>query len=372
MDMAAKVKPRDSGLSAHIPGMAAAMESVSDKLKATGEGAIFKRHSGAADVIVVSYCSTGHEQWKTSNFHVHVGRDAKLGQSLQGVTVEVFVNEAKTPLTMTVDDKYRCTFEGGELRPNDAQVRALGRVLLPGRNVVRYQLSGNRALFDIHACIYLWDHTDKVVVCDIDGTVTRSDFLGYSAHLMGYEYTHDGVTDVLNYLHELTHIEHDGVRHLHQGLVDDRSDGAAELEAVVDLDRLFLRRHLAQPLRHAPERQAFFAEDLPQRLVEFDVQHLPPATATTPQLASASALLPPLHARAYPIHLHTPAWPRRGRHAARCGSSRHHRSGASYLGRRPRRRRAAATSSRSRSPRGRPALGCPRAKSASGPTRSAP
>lgn len=33
---------------------------------------------------------------------------------------------------------------------------------------MRYQLSGNRALFDIHACIFLWEHTDKLVVCDID------------------------------------------------------------------------------------------------------------------------------------------------------------------------------------------------------------
>jgi phosphatidate phosphatase LPIN len=103
---------------------------------------------------------------------------------------------------MTVDENYRCTFDGGKLRPRTEWARALGQVLVAGRNVVRYQLSGNRALFDIHACIYLWEHTDRIVVCDIDGTVTRSDFLGYSAHLMGYEYTHDGVTDVLNYLHE--------------------------------------------------------------------------------------------------------------------------------------------------------------------------
>ena len=114
----------------------------------------------------------------------------------------MFVNEKKTPLVMTVDDNYRCTFEGGSLRPNAAQVKALGGLLVPGRNAVRYQLSGHRALFDIHACMFLWEHTDKVVVCDIDGTVTRSVFLGYSAHIMGYDYTHDGVTDVLNYLHE--------------------------------------------------------------------------------------------------------------------------------------------------------------------------
>jgi hypothetical protein len=97
---------------------------------------------------------------------VHVGRDAKLGQSPevrpacvrpeclcvrarllilskhplhprshahslpQGVTVEVFVNENKTKLTMTVDENYRCTFASGKLRPDAVQAQALGRILV--------------------------------------------------------------------------------------------------------------------------------------------------------------------------------------------------------------------------------------------------
>jgi hypothetical protein len=60
--MAQTVRRSSSGLSSHIPGMAEAMESVSDKLKAAGEGGIFKRHSGAADVIVVSFRGTGEER----------------------------------------------------------------------------------------------------------------------------------------------------------------------------------------------------------------------------------------------------------------------------------------------------------------------
>jgi len=41
---------RPSSLTSHIPGMAEAMEAAADKLKAAGQGGIFKRHSGAADV----------------------------------------------------------------------------------------------------------------------------------------------------------------------------------------------------------------------------------------------------------------------------------------------------------------------------------
>ena len=44
--------------------------------------------------------------------------------------MEVFVNENKTPLTMTVDENYRCTFAGGELRPSAVQAQALGRILV--------------------------------------------------------------------------------------------------------------------------------------------------------------------------------------------------------------------------------------------------
>eukprot|EP00288_Rhodomonas_lens_P016144 CAMPEP_0177695450 /NCGR_PEP_ID=MMETSP0484_2-20121128/3462_1 /TAXON_ID=354590 /ORGANISM="Rhodomonas lens, Strain RHODO" /LENGTH=481 /DNA_ID=CAMNT_0019206373 /DNA_START=195 /DNA_END=1636 /DNA_ORIENTATION=+ len=183
-----------------IPGMAGAMQAVQDKFRATQDGGILRRHSGAADVIVIHHRDEG--RYVTSDFHVHAGRDAKLGQSMGGVTVEVFVNEKKTPLSMLVQDDYRCAFEDGTLRPSSAHVAALSTFLVPGRNVVRYQLNGDRALFDINACIFLWQSTDKLVVCDIDGTVTRSDLLGYSAHLLGYEYTHDGVTDVLCYLYD--------------------------------------------------------------------------------------------------------------------------------------------------------------------------
>jgi hypothetical protein len=130
-------------------------------------------------------------------------RDAKLGENMKGVHVEVYINEVRAPISMVVQDNYRCTFHDGSLRPSAAETAGFAALLKPGRNDVRMQLMGSRALFDVQTCFYLWDSRDKVVVCDIDGTVTRSDLLGYSAHLLGYEYTHDGVTDVLTYLDEM-------------------------------------------------------------------------------------------------------------------------------------------------------------------------
>ncbi|VDK81423.1 unnamed protein product [Dibothriocephalus latus] len=42
--------------------------------------------------------------------------------------------------------------------------------------------------------IYLWKSTDKVVISDIDGTITRSDILGHLMPLVGLEWVQTGVT----------------------------------------------------------------------------------------------------------------------------------------------------------------------------------
>ena len=38
-------------------------------------------------------------------------------------------------------------------------------------------------LFRCH--IYLWHHTDKIVISDIDGTITKSDVLGHILPVIG-------------------------------------------------------------------------------------------------------------------------------------------------------------------------------------------
>ncbi|BHF60769.1 Lipin-3 [Sparganum proliferum] len=44
--------------------------------------------------------------------------------------------------------------------------------------------------------IYLWKSTDKIVISDIDGTITRSDILGHLMPLVGLEWIHNGVTQL--------------------------------------------------------------------------------------------------------------------------------------------------------------------------------
>lgn len=39
--------------------------------------------------------------------------------------------------------------------------------------------------------IFLWRHTDKLVISDIDGTITKSDVLGHILPVIGMFDTHD-------------------------------------------------------------------------------------------------------------------------------------------------------------------------------------
>jgi phosphatidate phosphatase PAH1 len=49
--------------------------------------------------------------------------------------------------------------------------------------------------------IFLWNHDDKVVISDVDGTITRSDVLGHILPKMGFDYAHAGVASLLSSIH---------------------------------------------------------------------------------------------------------------------------------------------------------------------------
>lgn len=45
----------------------------------------------------------------------------------------------------------------------------------------------------IIAHIFLWTPNTRIVVSDVDGTITRSDVWGHVAYMIGTDWTHDGV-----------------------------------------------------------------------------------------------------------------------------------------------------------------------------------
>ena len=78
------------------------------------------------------------------------------------------------------------------LKPTSAMLHCLE--LKPGENqiefVVNSKLQGRQS---VKASIWLWRSDDKIVVSDVDGTITKSDVMGHCMPWVGNSWCHDGV-----------------------------------------------------------------------------------------------------------------------------------------------------------------------------------
>eukprot|EP01125_Pyxidicula_operculata_P008116 TRINITY_DN2750_c0_g1_i12.p1 TRINITY_DN2750_c0_g1~~TRINITY_DN2750_c0_g1_i12.p1 ORF type:complete len:883 (+),score=223.06 TRINITY_DN2750_c0_g1_i12:54-2702(+) len=85
----------------------------------------------------------------------------------------------------------------GSSKPTSQQIEQMN--LLPGANTVIFTvksaLQGERYLT---STIYLWDKDDKIVISDIDGTITKSDVMGQILPIFGRDWSHDGVVQLYN------------------------------------------------------------------------------------------------------------------------------------------------------------------------------
>ncbi|KAF5909332.1 phosphatidate phosphatase LPIN2-like isoform X2, partial [Clarias magur] len=52
------------------------------------------------------------------------------------------------------------------------------------------------------AAIYLWNWDDKVIISDIDGTITKSDALGHILPQLGKDWTHQGIAKLYHKIHQ--------------------------------------------------------------------------------------------------------------------------------------------------------------------------
>jgi hypothetical protein len=74
-----------------------------------------------------------------------------------------------------------------------------------GKNPIRYLLLDNQKVIGVaHANIFLWTHQDRIVVMDIDGTITKSNARGVFDTVITetYKYCHEGVCQLLSLLKE--------------------------------------------------------------------------------------------------------------------------------------------------------------------------
>ena len=82
------------------------------------------------------------------------------------------------------------------LRLTNDQLKALD--LKPGANTMSFTVNRSTC----NAYMFYWKHDVPIVISDIDGTITKSDALGQVFHVIGRDWTHQGVaklyTDIVN------------------------------------------------------------------------------------------------------------------------------------------------------------------------------
>eukprot|EP00801_Mesodinium_rubrum_P001715 Mrub_01715.p1 GENE.Mrub_01715~~Mrub_01715.p1 ORF type:complete len:661 (+),score=94.06 Mrub_01715:225-1985(+) len=59
-----------------------------------------------------------------------------------------------------------------------------------GRNKLEYVCEG----IPLHCNIFLYKHDDRLIISDVDGTITKSDILGHLCYFLGKDWTHKGIT----------------------------------------------------------------------------------------------------------------------------------------------------------------------------------
>ncbi|KAI8921270.1 Lipin/Ned1/Smp2-domain-containing protein, partial [Powellomyces hirtus] len=78
------------------------------------------------------------------------------------------------------------------LRLTSEQLRALN--LNPGPNTITFSVNQSGA--SVSAKLFLYDYTCKIVISDIDGTITKSDALGHIFTMVGKDWTHSGIASL--------------------------------------------------------------------------------------------------------------------------------------------------------------------------------
>jgi len=128
----------------------------------------------ATDVVAVLNAS-GHAACCNFNLAVNKG-------NLGTVRASVDINGRATDMVMMYDQQAGCfVFPGGKLQPEQQVLLSLP--LNRGRNRMEFRVldhaSGDR--IGVFADLWLWHASDKIVVVDVDGTITKSDVRGLVA-----------------------------------------------------------------------------------------------------------------------------------------------------------------------------------------------
>lgn len=85
--------------------------------------------------------------------------------------------------------------------PTSNQLKQLN--LKKGQNKISFVYSDDsNDIQTLESYIYLWNYTDKIIISDVDGTVTKSDVLGQILPFFGQDWTHNGTAELFSKIYE--------------------------------------------------------------------------------------------------------------------------------------------------------------------------
>ncbi|XP_042357426.1 zgc:123305 isoform X2 [Plectropomus leopardus] len=116
-----------------------------------------------------------------------LGRKAMIPSSLSQETLNA---------TQCITQMYRKS-----LRLTSKQIEHLN--LRDGANKVVFSVTTQyQGTCRCEAAIYLWNWNDRVIISDIDGTITKSDALGHILPQFGKDWTHKGIAKLYHKIHQ--------------------------------------------------------------------------------------------------------------------------------------------------------------------------
>lgn len=167
--------------------------------------------SGCTDVLVVRH-PNGH--YMSTAFNVMYGKykPSKILQDVGNVYLRVNKLNIKAKMKMETDGCAHFIHYGStgstlirdsksDFIPTNEEFESMK--LFPGKNELEYILMKENAEQKImSATIYFINNTDKIIVSDIDGTITRSDMRGHVFNAIGRDWSQTGVAKIYTELYK--------------------------------------------------------------------------------------------------------------------------------------------------------------------------
>ena len=199
--------------------------------------------SGAMDVLVIESPSG---ELRSSSFHIRFGSLKVI--KAENKTIDIYVNNEKKDIQMYLSPGGDAFFAYDELDPymikqssliaeNDIKTNliTLEEVITEGKRVsqddklfkqkyksffpssnqlkkLELKEGINEIIYIVNSMtggiqtlkshIYWWKSNQKLIISDIDGTITKSDILGYIFPIIGKDWSHEGVNDLFSNLYK--------------------------------------------------------------------------------------------------------------------------------------------------------------------------